>query len=129
MAQIFRINKDSMLPTLRMELVNDGRYDFLKSHKFNNGIQNASVTFSMKDENDVMKISNADANIYRSNECGCEEKYIIEYIWKKRDTKEKGKFIGWFEITFNGDIYEDGVDYDKGNLIMPIHEELHIYVQ
>lgn len=128
MAQIFRINQNSTLPTLRMELINDGRYDFLKNYTFNNSIQNATITFTMKSENDVLKISKAPAEVYLENDCDCEERYIIEYKWKKRDTKEKGKFQGWFEIVFNDDLYEDGVTYDNGNLIMPIQEPLFIYI-
>ena len=129
MAQIFRINKNSTLPSLRMEIVDDGRYSFLKNYKFNNAIQNATVKFSMKNENDILKISNSEANVYLSTDCDCGEKYIIEYKWKKRDTKEPGKYIGWFDISFNDDIYEEGVTYENGNLIMPIHEELCIYIQ
>ena len=129
MAQIFRINKNSTLPTLRMELVNDGKYDFFKSYMFNNSIQNASIKFSMRNENGVLKVSKQEANIFLLDNGGCDETYVIEYKWKERDTKEVGKYEAWFEIEIYGDIYEDNTTYDSGKLIMPINEPLYIYIQ
>jgi hypothetical protein len=129
MAQIFRINKNSTLPRLRMELVNDGRYQFLKSEMFNNAIQNAKVYFSMTDENGVLRISKSEASVYFTNNESCEDICVIEYAWLPRDTKVSGKFKGEFEIEFLDDIYQDGVNYPSGNLIMPIQEELLIYIQ
>lgn len=127
--QYFYINQNSELPYLRMELVADGKYDFLKSSKYFNAIQNADVTFSMRDENDVLKISNAPCNIVLSEEEGCSPTYIIEYRWNKRDTKNKGKFIGQFKINFLGDIYEEGVNYPDGLLIMPIYENVCVMIK
>ena len=80
-------------------------------------------------ESGLLKIANADAEIVESSDGGCEEKYIIQYKWKPRDVKEPGIYIGWFEIKFNGDIYEEGVEYPTGNLKIPIEEELLIYVK
>lgn len=128
MAQIFRINKNSELPTLRMELFNDGSFDFLKHDMFNNAIQNADITFSMKDERDVLRVSKAKAEIVKNDEDCCNDSYLIEYKWKKRDTKESGKYEAWFEIQFHDDIYEEGVEYPNGLLIMPIQEPLYIYI-
>ena len=42
----FFINKNSTLPYLKMELVNDGRNDF---RKFYEKIQNATIKFNMYD--------------------------------------------------------------------------------
>lgn len=128
MAQIFRIRQNSELPTLRMELIEDGHIDFINRNAYNNAIQNADITFSMKNEKGVLKISKAKANIVKPCDDCCDEPFIIEYVWKKRDTKEVGKYEGWFEITFNDDIYEEGVEYPSGTLIMPIHEPLYIYI-
>ena len=36
--QEFYINQGSVNPTLRMELINDGRYDYKKTNIFNNSI-------------------------------------------------------------------------------------------
>ena len=128
--QEFFINKGSLNPVLRMELICDGRYDYKKSLIYNNAIQNADVTFSMKNtSNDVLKVSKAKAEIVTATGTGCEEKNILQYTWKKRDINETGVFKGWFEIVFHGDIYEEGVQYPSGNLIVPIEDELIIYVK
>lgn len=128
--QEFFINKGSLNPVLRMELICDGRYDYKKSLIYNNAIQNADVTFSMKNTlNDVLKVSKAKAEIVTATDTGCEEKNILQYTWKKRDINETGVFKGWFEIVFHGDIYEEGVQYPSGNLIVPIEDELIIYVK
>lgn len=128
MAQYFYINKDSVNPTLRVELVNDGKYDFFTSHVFNATLESSDITFSMWDEHDVLKISKAQCNIFISETSGCEPRYIIEYQWKKKDTRKTGTYYGKFEITF-GPIKEEGQDFPSGNLILPIHEELIIVVK
>lgn len=127
--QYFYINKGSILPSLRVELIKDGKYDFMKSYTFNNAIQNADVTFTMYDNNGRLKISKSPAYIVKSDKCECSDNYIIEYQWKKRDVNENGIYLGRFEIKFKGDIYEDGIEYESGNLIMPIVEELHIVIK
>ena len=128
MAQYFYINKDSVNPTLRVELVNDGKYDFFTSHIFNATLESSDITFSMWDEHDVLKISKAQCNIFISDTSGCEPRYIIEYQWKKKDTRKTGTYHCKFEITF-GPIKEEGQDFPNGNLILPIHEELIIVVK
>lgn len=127
--QYFYINQNATLPRLRMELVVDGKYDFLKDRKFSNAIQNADVTFSMTDENEVLKISEAPCNIVQVTGESCEDHYIIEYAWKERDTKKKGQFKGQFKIEFKADLYEEGVAYVDGTLIMPIYEDVIIMIK
>ena len=142
--QIFYINEGSVLPTLRVELINDGRYDFIKSSKYNNAIQNADVTFTMTDENDILRISNKPCRIVLSDEGGCEDRYIIEYKWTARDTKRKGQYKGRFTINFKDDLKDDNyqtkvkdengetrtvTNYPSGNLIMPIYEDLEIMIK
>lgn len=127
--QYFYINKDSVLPTLRVELVNDGRYDFAKETYLYSAIQNADVTFSMINENGDLKISDAPASIVLSNDDRCDERYVLEYKWKKRDTRTKGQFKGLFKITFKDDIVQEGVRFDAGDLIVPIYEDLIIFVK
>ena len=70
--QYFYIRQGSTLNTLRMELVKDGRYDFMKASHFDNALQNADITFTMKDENDNLRISNAECvlNIMSSSTIG-----------------------------------------------------------
>lgn len=128
--QYHYINQFSLNPPLRIELINDGKYDFMKAYEFNNAIQDADVTFSMQNVIDgKLKVSKATANIVLVDQNSCDERYILEYKWKKRDVNEKGQFIGRFEITFNGDIKEEGIEYPKGNLIVPIVEELTIMIK
>ena len=126
--QYFYIKRGATLPTLRVELVLDGRYDFMKSYQFNNAIQNADVFFSLRDEHNVLKISKAPCNIVVSEESSCEEKYILEYEWKEKDTRKPGVYKGTFEIVFFKDLTEEGQIYQNGKLIGPIYEELIIEV-
>lgn len=130
MTQEFYLNSESILPVLRMELINDGRYNYMKSDVIGKALQDAKVTFTMKNvDTEILKISNAKCNIVLAEDTGCEEKYVIEYRWKERDTKEKGIFQGWFTIDFNGNISEEGVTFPEGRMIMPISEDLIIYIK
>ena len=95
----------------------------------NNAIQNADVTFSMWDEHDVLRISCGQCNIVLVDQDTCDERYVIEYAWKKRDTKRPGQYKGRFTITFKDDIYQEGMQFDGGDLIMPIHEDLEIFIK
>ena len=129
MAQEFFIRKGSVNPVLRMELIKDGRYDFKKA-MIDNAIQGSVVKFYMKDaETDLLKVAKADADVVLAKEEGCEEKYILQYKWKERDTKKEGIYEGWFEIDFNGNLTEDGVDYPSGKMRVPIQEDLIIYIK
>ncbi len=124
----FIIKKGSVNPVLRMELIKDGRYDFKKS-MIDNAIQDSVVKFYMKDvETGLLKVAKADADIVLAQEEGCEEKYILQYKWKERDTKKEGTYEGWFEIDFNGNLKEEGVDYPSGKMIVPIQEKLQIVI-
>ena len=125
--QTFYINKNSTNPILRMELIDDGRYDY---RKFYNAIQNSIITFSMENcDTGILKISNAEAELLLREDNSCDEKYDIVYKWKSRDTKVPGKYKGWFNIKFNGTLTENNVTYPDGNLIVPIQEELIIYIK
>jgi hypothetical protein len=130
MTQEFYLRQGSVNPVLRIELISDGRYDFMKSDVIGKALQNADVKFSMKNiDTDILKISNAKCDVVLAESTGCEEKYVIQYQWKERDTKEKGVFEGSFTIDFNDDISEDGVDFPKGRMIVPISEELIIIIK
>ena len=142
--QYFYLNSGSTLPTLKIELVLDGRYEFFKVRTFNNAIQNADITFSMEDESGVLKIANAPCNLIYAETDSCEPRYIIEYPWKPRDTKTKGQFKGQFKITFHGGLkdadseklirdekgnWQKGSDYPVGDMIAPIYEDLIIMIK
>ena len=127
--QEFFIVRGSLNPLLEMELIQDGRYDFQKS-LINEALQDSVVTFNMiNEETGLLKIANADADIVLDNTGGCEEKYVLRYTWKPRDVSEPGCYKGWFEIKFNGDIKCEGKEYPKGNLKVPIEEELRIVIR
>lgn len=128
MHQQFFINKDSVLPILRMELIYDGRHDF---NKFWDAIQDSDITFTMTNvDTKVIKIANAPCYIKLREIDGCVDQYVICYDWKKRDTKERGTYEGIFTINFNGNLTsETDTSYPKGDLIMPIREKLMITIQ
>lgn len=128
MHQQFFINKDSVLPILRMELIYDGRHDF---NKFWDAIQDSDITFTMTNvDTKVIKIANAPCYIKLREIDGCVDQYVICYDWKKRDTKERGTYEGVFTINFNGNLTsETDTSYPKGDLIMPIREKLMITIQ
>lgn len=126
MAYNFFINKGATLPTLRMEAINDGRHDF---SKLNLALQAADVYFNMTNiENGIRKIANQKANVIMKEDNGCEDKYIIEYQWKERDTKTPGLYKGEFRIVFNDTVEVDGKTLPIGELIVPISQELHIHI-
>lgn len=123
--QYFYIKQNSTLPTLRMELIEDGRHDF---RKFYDSIQNCTITFTMVNvDTKITKVAKAPCYIKLKEDDGCVEKYVICYDWKQRDTKEIGTFKGTFELSF-GEIKSDETEYPSGNLNMPIREELTIVV-
>ena len=127
MAQNFFINKGSELPQIKMEVINDGRHDFKKIYL---ALQAAdSVTFSMfNKDTGIYKIANEPAEIVYDEESGCDERYFIQYTWKKTDTDEAGRYVGLFTITFNNKIVADGITFPSGVLIVPIAETLYITI-
>ena len=123
--QEFYIKKDSVLPTLRMELIEDGRHDYNKFHEL---IQTANITFTMVNrETGVTKVAKMPAYIKARENGGCVEQYVICYDWRKHDTKEEGNYLGEFNIEF-GELKNDEYDYPTGNLRMPIREQLMITI-
>ena len=117
----FFINKNSTLPKLKMELVNDGRNDF---REFYEKVQNATIKFTMYDvETKIKKIANSDATIQlKDPNCsigGDKPEYYIVYQFSVNDTKKVGRYSGQFTITFL-----DGT----GTLIAPIRDDLYINV-
>ena len=127
MAQHFFIKQNSVLPTLRMELIEDGSTH--PYHKFHECVQNADITFTMVNaDTNVTKIAKNKAYIKLRDIDSCTEQYVICYDWKARDTKEAGTYIGTFEINFNGGLKNDEYTYPKGLLIAPIREQLMITI-
>jgi hypothetical protein len=115
----FSINKNSTLPILKMELIQDGRNDF---YKFHEKVQNANIYFSMTDViTGVKRIAKKLTGIQQvepASDCVGDEFYLI-YQFTERDTAVGGRYVGQFEIDFL-----DGT----GTLLVPIREELLINV-
>lgn len=124
--QQFNIVQNATLPYLEMEVINDGRHNFNKIYV---ALQAADVTFNMTDNNNgIKKIVNKKCNIVPIEDNGCIEKVKVQYQWRKNDTKEKGQFKGYFKVSFKDDIVMEDMMFPKGDLIVPIAEELIINV-
>lgn len=122
----FNINKDATLPYLEIEPVMNGRNTFRKLYE---ALQNADISFSMKNiDTGIWKIANAQANIVNSTEQGCEDRFKIQYRWKTRDTKEAGRYLAQFKIKFLNDIVSGDTIFPKGELIVPIYEDIIINI-
>ena len=127
--QEFFILKGSLNPVLEMELINDGRYDFQKS-LLNDALQDSVVTFNMKDEETgILKVAKAKANIVLAEDESCQERYVLQYKWNKRDVSKECFYKGWLESGFYGNITSEGIEYPTGSLIVPIEEDLRIIVK
>ena len=132
MAQTFHINKGATLPTLKMEVIDDGRTDFWKIYLGLQAIkeEEGGVRFTMWNaDTGIYKIANAKSEIVYDENSGCEERYYIQYSWKKGDTDEAGIFTGQFKINFTDDVVIDGITFPKGELIVPIAENLAIIIE
>ncbi len=124
--QQFNIRQNSTLPLLEMEVINDGRHNFDKIYV---ALQSANVTFNMiNNSNGIKKIVNKKCEIVPFENGGCVEKVKVQYKWDKNDTKEKGQYKGFFKVRFNGDFIMDNLIFPKGDLIVPISEELIINI-
>ena len=113
----FYINKNSTLPVMKLDVIQDGRYDAKGIYEL---IQNSNIYFSMSElETGVKVIGKRPALcIPKYSECGYDE-YYIGYQFSERETKKPGTYVGQFTIEFlNG----------YGTLIVPIREELYIHV-
>lgn len=123
----FFIKQGSVLPTLRMELIEDGKHDFGKFHE---AVQDSEIIFTMVNvDTNVTKVAKGKAYIKLRENDDCTEQYVICYDWKAHDTKEAGTYEGTFEINFNGNIKNDSYTYPSGLLKMPIREKLYIVIE
>ena len=115
----FFINKNSTLPVLKLELINDGRNDF---HKFHEMVQNANIYFTMSDVvTGVKRIAKKETGvqlILPQSDCVGEEFYLV-YQFTEKETSVAGRYAAQVSIEFL-----DG----SGTLIVPIREELFINV-
>lgn len=114
----FFINKNASLPTLKLELIKDGRNDF---NHFYELIQNADIYFTMTDVvTGVKRIAKKKAGVQQVIPENCVgEEFYLTYHFSQKETSVAGRYVGQFEIVFL-----DG----SGTLIVPIREELFINV-
>lgn len=114
----FFINKNSTLPVLKLELIQDGRNDF---EKFFERVQNANIFFSMTDVITGVKrigLKSTGLSLVTPQSCVAEE-YYLTYQFTSQETSKAGRYVGQFTIEFL-----DGT----GTLIVPIKEELFINI-
>lgn len=114
----FNINKNSTLPILKLELIQDGRNDYNKFHEL---IQNADIFFTLTNVITGVKIiANKKSSIQEviPESCVGSEFYLI-YQFNEKETSKPGRYIGEFKIVFL-----DG----SGTLIVPIRETLFINI-
>lgn len=116
----FYIKKGATSPTLKMELINDGRNSY---GNFHDKLQTATITFCMTDVDTGVKIigSKPALCILKEPVSGCVgEEYYIGYRFSSKETKKIGRYTGTFTIVFSDGIIE--------TLIVPIKEELFINI-
>jgi antitoxin component of RelBE/YafQ-DinJ toxin-antitoxin module len=95
----FFINKGATLPVLRMELIQDGRYNW---ESFYNKLQNSNIYFTMADLNTgVKKIGKKQTAALLKESCAdCDDclgdEYYLSYKFSERDTNKEGVYIAKF---------------------------------
>lgn len=113
----FFIKKNATLPVLKMQVVKDGRSDYMT---FMETLEFSSIYFSMVDsQTGIPKIVSSPAYVVPLIlEAGAPIEYYIYYQFTERDTNKPGRYQGQFLIK-----------NDQGNLILPLREELYINIQ
>ncbi len=113
----FFIKKNATLPVLKMQVVKDGRSDFMRFMEF---LEGSVIFFTMIDvETNIPKIVSAPCEIVSLTlPEGDDPEYYIYYKFTKRNTDTPGRFQGQFLIK-----------NEDGNLILPLREELYVNVQ
>lgn len=114
----FYIKKNATLPLLKMQVVKDGRSEY---QSFMESLATASIFFTMIDaQTGIPKIVSKPAYIVEL--LGLDEnsppEYYVYFRFTSRDTNTVGQYVGQFLIK-----------NDDGNLILPLRDELYIYVQ
>ena len=113
----FFIKKNANLPILKMQVVQDGRSDYMS---FMRSLEFSSIYFSMIDvETGIPRIVSSPASIVPlilAN--GAPTEYYIYYQFTERQTSKVGRFKGEFLIK-----------NEEGDLILPLREDLYINIQ
>jgi len=96
----FYISKNANLPLLKMQVVKDGRSEY---QEFMRLLETSSIFFTMiNSENGIPK----------------QVEYYVYFRFTKKDTNKVGTYKGQFLIKST-----------EGDLILPLREELNIYIQ
>ena len=114
----FFIKQNATLPVLKMQIVKDGRSDYVV---FMDQLEVSTIYFSMiNTANGIPKVVSAPANIVENTfaEPGTPTEYYVYFQFTSTMTNTPGRYVGQFLIK-----------NDEGNLILPIREELYINVQ
>jgi len=114
----FYIKKNATLPLLKMQVVKDGRSEY---QQFMDSLATATITFTMINAvTGIPKIVAKPAYITEllNLDVNALPEYYIYYRFTERDTNQVGIFTGQFLIH-----------NEQGDLILPIREELNIYIQ
>lgn len=112
----FFINKNSTLPILKMDLVQDGRNNL---NEFYEKIQNSNIYFTMSELKTGKKIIGKKPALILPKNNTLNDEYFIGYKFNQKETINDGVYVGKFIIEFLD-------DYDT--LIAPIKEELYIHI-
>jgi len=114
----FFIKQNATLPVLKMQIVKDGRSDYVV---FMDQLEVSTIYFSMiNTANGIPKVVSAPANIVEKTfvELGTPVEYYVYFQFTSTMTNTPGRYVGQFLIK-----------NDEGNLILPLREELYINVQ
>lgn len=113
----FFIKQNATLPVLKMQVVNDGRSDYMR---FMKSLEVSSIFFTMINvDTGIPKIVSAACEIVSLKLAdGATPEYYIFYKFKKRDTNKPGRYQGQFIVKNS-----------EGNLILPIREDLYINIE
>jgi hypothetical protein len=114
----FYIKKNATLPLLKMQVVKDGRSEY---QQFMDSLETATITFTMVNTaSGIPKIVAKPAYIVElvNLDVNALPEYYVYFRFTERDTNQVGQYSGEFLIH-----------NDQGDLVLPLREELNIYVQ
>jgi len=116
----FFIRKNSLEPILKMQLIQDGRNDYMD---FYDKLGNSSISFSMKKvgTGEFVILNNAGGIVQKTDlDVTDTPEYYIYYRWQTSDVIETGRYQGQFTI----ELLDQFTD-----LVVPIREDLFINIQ
>ncbi len=108
----FYIKKGATLPTLKYQVVKDGRSDY---HRFYNYVTGDTLFFSMVDSTtNIPKITSRKGKFVKSE---VDDEYYATYRFRNVDTNKSGRFEGQFLIKT-----------DEGTIGLDLKEKIFINV-